>query len=154
MFKSTNAAGVLRQIEAVLTPSSALAQFIAYHDNGNIVATWAFACRYRLESVLTKVEAKIQSRPLQMTSDLEAATAYASGLPSSSADLGLCSLMRMLHYTGQHWSRLATDLDGKSDVILKALREDHLTRGYKLDSTIKSVLKQAKEVADVPDADE
>ncbi len=63
------------------------------------MATWAFACGYRLESVLKEVEARIQAEPRATLGSVEEATTYAASLPSSSADVGLASLMRMLHVT-------------------------------------------------------
>ncbi len=64
-----------------------------------MMATCAFACRYRLESVLSDVEARIQAEPRATLGGLEEATTYAASLPASSADVGLASLMRVLHTT-------------------------------------------------------
>jgi hypothetical protein len=74
-----------------------LHSFNEHLDKFNIAATWAFACRYRLESVLKSVESKIEAglhyELLEYGRGLDR---YALDLPSSSSDLALCSLTRML----------------------------------------------------------
>jgi hypothetical protein len=105
------AAGILRQIESVLSSPRTLAQFMSHNGgSGNILPTWTFACRYRLEKVLKGVERFAGVHGIDLTSDLADAIDRASSLPSSSTDLALCSLMRVLHTTHANWGKLATAL--------------------------------------------
>jgi hypothetical protein len=62
-----------------------------------MLATWAFACRYRFESVMKRLEENIQGDPSGTLMSLEEATRYVTGLPSASMDLGCTSLMHMLY---------------------------------------------------------
>jgi hypothetical protein len=133
---------VLRQIDTVLGQPSFLRQFISHHEGGKVVATWAFACRYRLESAVKAVEAEVQtgrlrmtckvdkngmvmtgSEPMQLQPKLDEAVRYVSSLPSSSADVGLASLMRLLHNTSQTWADLATELRAKTDMASAKVRQ-------------------------------
>lgn len=94
-----------------------MAQFISHHDDGKLLATWAFACRYRLDTVLKSVEAEIRTFPLKITGELDEALRYVSSLPSSSTDLGLRSLMSLLHSTTKSWEDLSTTLHDKCDEV-------------------------------------
>jgi hypothetical protein len=119
---SYNAAGVLRLVEAVLAPASSLDSFISHNEDGNLMATWAFACRYRLEPVMEKLEVKITAQPLQMVTGLDRAISYAASLPSSSAALAISSLTRMLHNTSKSLVKLATGVQEDGDEILHQVK--------------------------------
>ncbi len=136
---SCNAAGILAQIGTILQSPSSLTQFISYHERGNLIATWAFACRYRLEPVLKQVEAKIQARPLQTLEGLED---YAGSLPASAADLGISSTMRMLQTTTRNWSQLARAVKARCERVAMT----HVGRCGALDfSELKSLVLQPLE---------
>lgn len=139
-------AGALRQIEAVLAPPSSLDDFIKYHESGDIGATWAFACRYRLESVLKQVECKIQACPLTAMHCLEH---NALNLPASSADSVASSLARMLVNIGNSWAKM-TDALRAHDT---RYTEEYLScpsnrHKYVVISAVRSVLGSFKKVAD------
>jgi hypothetical protein len=138
-------AGILRQIEAVLTPASSLADFTSLHENGNTMETWAFACRYRLESVLKGVEAERHSLPFSMLCGRDEGVQYACGLPSSSADLALASLARMLHDASQKLFDRGTSDDKKGWKIETAI-DRVLQRGGLSWESIQA-LEEAKGVA-------
>jgi hypothetical protein len=90
-------AGTLRQIETLLAAPWQVNRFMTHHENGTPLATWAFACRYHLKSVLESVEAALLGDPHQMLRTREEAAGYAASLPASSVDVGCGSLMPMLH---------------------------------------------------------
>ncbi len=94
---ASKSAGTLRQIENLLAAPWQVNRFMSHNENGIPLATWAFACRYHLTSVLDNVEAVLLGDPLQMLRTREEAAVYAASLPASSVDVGCGSLMRMLH---------------------------------------------------------
>jgi hypothetical protein len=107
LSKRWNATGTLRQIEAILAPAKAVDQFDVHLDNGNIGATWAFACRYRLESLLKEVECKIEARPkYELVEYGKGLDQYALSLPALSSDLALCSLSRLLLGVTAKWAKV------------------------------------------------
>jgi hypothetical protein len=110
----------------LLGQPSSITQFISHHEDQKLLEVWGFACRYRLESAVKGVEAEMQSRGRRITGakrkhgeeyqlELNEAVRYVSSLPSSSADVGLSSLMRLLHRTTQSWAKLATELRARID---------------------------------------
>jgi hypothetical protein len=159
---------VLRQIDAVLGHSSSLTQFISHHEDQNLLAVWAFACHYRLQSALKSVEAEMLSRPLRITGGkpkqgveyqqgLDEAVRCVSSIPSSSSDVGLSSLMRLLYRTDQGWGNLATELHAKIDKAFAQVRNNsfisnrghHCVRGSAVSPILAEFSKLAQDLGPV-----
>jgi hypothetical protein len=92
---TTSVAGVLRQVEAVLKPEASFSDFLNHH-NADLWFTWAYACRYHVESILKSVEARMMQLPSETFNDMAKATDCAANLPSSSAHAACSSLLRLL----------------------------------------------------------
>jgi hypothetical protein len=131
-------------IEAVLGAENSLKDFISHNDDGELMATWAFACRYRLKPIMEKLEEEIQSSPQQMARGLDTALSYTASLPSSSAHLAVTSLTRMLHNTSKSLVKLASGLQTDGEKVLDLVRD-----GYETDEIADryaQLLEEAKSV--------
>jgi hypothetical protein len=107
-------AGSLRQIEALLGSATALRNFTSHLGGVDMGPAWAFACRYRLKSVLRLVEQQIQIGSLQTLTGLEG---HALSLPPSSTDMVISSLARMALGFRNLWDNMANELEAKSEEV-------------------------------------
>jgi hypothetical protein len=141
-----NVAGILRQIEAVLVPQASLDTFIHHHEENPSLTTWEFACRYRLESVVKGVEEHIQDHPFKNKWYIEDTIRCATGLPSSSTDLAMCSMARMLHTSNKKWAKLQTLNYCKGQRMMTAILSIEQELGG-LTRKARRLLEKAKEAA-------
>jgi hypothetical protein len=97
----TNAAGILRQIQALLTQPDSLTCFIKHHEDGDLWATWGLACRYHLRSLLKAVEGRFRKHQAGFVicgkKEMKSAIAHSTSLPTASMDVALCSMCRLMN---------------------------------------------------------
>jgi hypothetical protein len=108
------AAGVLRQVEAVLAPESSVTAFMRHHSI-DLWRTWEFACRFHLEYLVRSVESRMMQSPKQALNEMAKGSGSPASLPSSSAHTACGSLFRLLEVTykrSDRWEAVAKALFG------------------------------------------
>lgn len=101
------AAGIIRQVDAILGQKDLMGEFVQFLptsvsdvDIALEWQTWAFLCRYHLDSALKAVERRLCNKMSYWAScrseSLAILTRLANSLPRDSLDIAMVSAFRML----------------------------------------------------------
>ncbi len=111
-------AGILAHIEKCLCHDPLLGAWTDVADQGNWMATWAFACRYQFRDLVAALELVISSEDLHKS--LENGQLYTDDMSAVCIALGAESLSRMLGLVCKDLLELARLSKDKLRYITKA----------------------------------